>query len=69
LTTALRRDSRLRQTAKTPRLKSGIRWYVGLAPRPREPWFVARCQALAPEISDDVASCIDLAKLHDRYVR
>jgi hypothetical protein len=30
---------------------------------------VPRCQALAPEISDDVASRIDLAQLHDRYVR
>ena len=34
-----------------------------------EPRFVPRCQALAPEISDDVASRIDLAKLHDRYVK
>jgi hypothetical protein len=34
----------------------------------REPRFVPRCQA-APEISDDVASRIDLAALHDRYVR
>mgnify|MGYP001816377939 FL=1 len=31
----------------------------------REPRFVE----LNNEISDDVASCIDLAALHDRYVR
>ena len=37
--------------------------------RLRESRFVPRCQALAPEISDDVASRIDLAALHDRYVR
>jgi hypothetical protein len=34
-------------------------------PRPREPRFVE----LNNEISDDVASRIDLAALHDRYVR
>ena len=44
--------------------------YVDVAlVRMREPRFVARCQALAPEISDDVASRIDLTALHDRYVR
>jgi hypothetical protein len=37
----------------------------GRVPRPREPRFVE----LNNEISDDVASRIDLAKLHDRYVR
>jgi hypothetical protein len=33
--------------------------------RLREPWFVE----LNNEISDDVASRIDLTALHDRYVR
>jgi predicted aldo/keto reductase-like oxidoreductase len=37
----------------------------GRAPRPREPHFVD----LNNEISDDVASRIDLVALHDRYVR
>jgi hypothetical protein len=37
----------------------------GRATRPREPHFVE----LNNEISDDVASRIDLAKLHDCYVR
>ena len=40
--------------------------YVGVAlVGVREPWFVE----LNNEISDDVASRIDLAALHDRYVR
>ncbi len=37
----------------------------GRVSRPREPRFVD----LNNEISDDVASRIDLAALHDRYVR
>jgi hypothetical protein len=40
----------------------------GHVPCLSEPRFVPTCQALAPEISDDVASRIDLTKLHDRYV-
>jgi hypothetical protein len=40
--------------------------YVDVGPvGVREPPFVARCQYLAPEISDDIASRIDLAVLHD----
>ena len=37
----------------------------GRVPRPREPCFVE----LNNKISDDVAARIDLAALHDRYVR
>jgi hypothetical protein len=36
----------------------------GRTPRPREPRFVE----LNEDISDDLASRIDLAALHDRYV-